>query len=114
MSQEHYMEIQELMSKIKELEAFTARLKLSKPLPMECHRIPVWKLAGNRGFPVTLGCLLPCPVLPPCCCCCCCVLARSRRNGRRSSWWRAGGLKMVRGQVVRLGEEEGKQPRKKK
>ena len=32
MSQEHYMEIQELMRKNKELEAFTGRLKLSKPL----------------------------------------------------------------------------------
>ena len=35
MSQEHYMEIQELMRKIKELEAFTGRLKLSKPLALK-------------------------------------------------------------------------------
>ena len=73
MSQEHYMKIQELMRKNKELEAFTGRLKLRKPLLMECHRIPAWKLAENGGFPVTLGCHLPCSVLPPCYCCCCCA-----------------------------------------
>ena len=32
MSQEHYMQIQELMRKDKQLEAFTGRLKLSKLL----------------------------------------------------------------------------------
>ena len=45
------MKIQELMRKNKELEAFTARLKLSKPLLMECHRIPAWKLAGEAAKP---------------------------------------------------------------
>ena len=51
MHQEQLMKIQEFRLKNKGLEAFTGRLKLSKPLLMECHRIPVCKLAGEAAKP---------------------------------------------------------------
>ena len=98
------------MKKTKNLEEFTRDLSFKLPRTVtgspETRR--KWRFSDDPWLPPSLLCsasLLLLLLLR---------LERSRRSGRRSSWWRAGGLKMVRGQVVRLGEEEGKQPRKKK
>ena len=82
------------MKKTKNLEEFTRDLsfKLPRTVP-DCL-----KLAGNGGFPMTLGCHLLCSVLPPCYCCCCCAWREAEgveeeAAGGEQEAWRWWGVK---------------------
>ena len=114
MSQEHYMEIQELMRKNKKLEAFTGRLKLSKPLAPTMAAWSGLKIAGRRSSDELL--LLPLSTgLRSCFCLAAVAAAADRRRetegaaDEQETWWWWGGDRLPGRE-----EEEAKDQKKKK